>query len=176
GETVLDLGSGAGLDALLSARRVAPGGKAYGLDMTDEMLAAAEENRLASGVDNVEFLKGHIEEVPLAACTVDVVLSNCVINLSADKGATFDEMFRVLRPGGRIAVADVVADQELDEKGRSDMEAWTACMAGALSREEYGRGLERAGFTGVSIQDSHEVAPGFSSVIVRATKPADAAG
>ena len=174
GEAVLDLGSGGGLDVLLSARRVAPGGKAYGLDMTDEMLAVAEENRRASGLDNVEFLKGYIEDIPLPPATVDVVLSNCVINLSVDKTAAFGEMYRVLRPGGRIAVADIVADQELGREQRSDLAAWTACMAGALTREQYVRGLEEAGFTSVSIEDSHEVARGFSSVVVRAAKPAPA--
>ncbi len=175
GETVLDLGSGAGLDVLLSARRVGPRGKAYGLDMTDEMLAAAEENCRASGLDNVEFLKGYIEDIPLPPATVDVVVSNCVINLSVDKAAAFGEMYRVLRPGGRIAVADIVAHQELGREQSSDLAAWSACMAGALTREQYVRGLEEAGFTSISIEDSHHVARGFSSVVVMAAKPEPAA-
>ena len=144
GETVLDLGSGGGIDVLLSARRVGPTGFAYGLDMTDEMLALAEKNRQEQGAENVEFLKGHIEEIPLPESTVDVIISNCVINLSADKGRVLREAFRVLKPGGRLAVSDVVAQGELPADLRADMEAWVGCVAGALEENEYRRLLAQA--------------------------------
>ena len=174
GETVLDLGSGGGIDVLLSARRVGPEGKVYGLDMTDEMLALAIANRDREGARNVEFLKGYIEEVPLPAATVDVVISNCVINLSADKPRVFAEMFRVLRPGGRIGVSDVVAEDTLTSEDRAARGSYVGCIAGALSFGEYERELARAGFTDVSVTSTHEVADGMHSAIVRAYKPADA--
>ena len=174
GEEVLDLGSGGGLDVLLSARRVAPTGKAYGLDMTDEMLQLARANQAAAGVDNAEFLKGHMEAVPLPDASVDVVVSNCVISLSVDKAAVFAEAHRVLRAGGRLAIADVVADVEPTPEQRADVAAWVACLAGALTREQYRTALDRAGFADVSLQDSHPVADSFTSVIVSATKPAAA--
>ena len=152
GETVLDLGSGGGIDVLLSARRVGPEGFAYGLDMTDEMLALAEQNRLQAGVENVAFLKGEIEAIPLPDAAVDVIISNCVINLSADKGAVLREAFRVLRPGGRFAVSDVVAQGELPADLRADMEAWVGCVAGALEEGEYRRLLAEAGFADVDLE------------------------
>ncbi|HEY3412052.1 MAG TPA: arsenite methyltransferase [Armatimonadota bacterium] len=152
GETVLDLGSGGGIDVLLSAKRVGPTGFAYGLDMTDEMLALAERNKAEAGATNVEFLKGQIEEVPLADGTVDVVISNCVINLSADKDAVLREAFRVLKPGGRFAVSDVVVDGELPDALRRDMEAYVGCVAGALERGDYLRRLAAAGFADASIE------------------------
>ncbi|HEV2127055.1 MAG TPA: arsenite methyltransferase [Thermomicrobiales bacterium] len=152
GETVLDLGSGGGIDVLLSARRVGPDGFAYGLDMTDEMLALAERNKARSELTNVEFLKGHIEAIPLAECTVEVVISNCVINLSTDKGQVLREAFRVLRPGGRFAVSDVVTRGELPADLRVDMEAWIGCVAGALDEEEYRQLLADAGFENVEVQ------------------------
>ena len=172
GEVVLDLGSGGGIDVLLSAGRVGPTGKAYGLDMTDEMLEAARANQTKAGVGNVEFLKGRIEDIPLPDGSVDVVISNCVINLSTDKPAVFAETFRVLRPGGRLAVADVVADAEVAATTRVDLEAWVGCLAGAQTRPAYQAALEAAGFVKVSITDSHPVAAGFTSVLVRARKPA----
>jgi arsenite methyltransferase len=171
GENVLDLGSGAGVDVLLSARRVAPGGKAYGLDMTDEMLALARENQRKAGVRNAEFLKGYIEDIPLPEAVIDVVVSNCVINLSPDKPAVFAEMFRVLRPGGRIAIADLVAEEEIDPSTRDRLYSGSPCLATALDRTAYVSELEQAGFENVSISDSHEVAKGFASTIVRAVKP-----
>jgi arsenite methyltransferase len=174
GEAVLDLGSGAGLDVLLSARRVGPSGKVFGLDMTDEMLATALENRARSGVSNAEFLKGYIEEIPLPVQSVDVVISNCVINLSAEKDRVFAEMFRVLRPGGRIGITDVVADAPFESSaGREafDAESWSACIAGALTRDEYRKGLIDAGFIDLELIDSHAVADGFVSAIIRARKP-----
>jgi arsenite methyltransferase len=152
GETVLDLGSGGGIDVLLSARRVGPTGFAYGLDMTDEMLALAEQNKAADGAENVRFLKGHIEEIPLPDASVDVVISNCVINLAADKSQVLREAFRVLRPGGRFAVSDVVAQGELPDDLRGDMEAWVGCVAGALEEGEYRRLLADAGFGDVDIE------------------------
>jgi ubiquinone/menaquinone biosynthesis C-methylase UbiE len=152
GETVLDLGSGGGIDVLLSARRVGPGGKAYGLDMTDEMLALARENQRRAGVENAEFLKGEIENIPLPEASVDVVISNCVINLSADKDRVFREIFRVLKPGGRLAVADVVVRGEVPERIRRSIELWAGCIAGALEEGEYRRKLEATGFTDVSIE------------------------
>jgi arsenite methyltransferase len=155
GEVVLDLGSGGGIDVLLSARRVAPGGKAYGVDMTDEMLELARENRRKAGVENAEFLKGHIEEVPLPDGHVDVVISNCVINLSTDKPKVISEAFRVLKPGGRFAVSDVVflgSKKDLPESVLRKTEAWTGCVSGALEREEYEEILEAAGFEDVSVE------------------------
>ncbi|MGH8994921.1 MAG: methyltransferase domain-containing protein, partial [Acidimicrobiales bacterium] len=170
-EVVLDLGSGGGIDVLLSARRVGPSGKAFGLDMTDEMFEAARANQATAGVDNVEFLKGRIEDIPLPDESVDVVISNCVINLSTDKPAVFAEAFRVLRPGGRLAIAVVAADAELDDESRGDLEAWVDCLAGAQTRSAYGATLEATGFADVSITDSHIVADGFASVLVRAVRP-----
>jgi arsenite methyltransferase len=172
GETVLDLGSGGGIDVLLSARRVGPTGKAYGLDMTDEMLALALRNKAEAGVDNVEFLKGYIEAVPLPADTVDVIISNCVINLSDDKAKVFEEMSRVLKPGGRIGISDIVAMDELTPEDRAQRGTYVGCIAGALSFGEYRAGLETAGFQKIEITPTHEVADGMHSAIVRATKPA----
>ncbi|MFE1754351.1 arsenite methyltransferase [Streptomyces anandii] len=174
GERVLDLGSGGGIDVLLSARRVGPTGKAYGVDMTDEMLALALANAEKAGATNVEFLKGTIESVPLPAATVDVVISNCVINLSVDKAAVFAETFRVLRPGGRIGVSDVVADDALTPGQRAERGDHVGCIAGALSFAEYRAGLRAAGFTGIEIVPTHPVADGMHSAIIRATKPATA--
>ncbi|MCF3118547.1 arsenite methyltransferase [Streptomyces arenae] len=174
GERVLDLGSGGGIDVLLSARRVGPTGKAYGLDMTEEMLALALANQKKAGATNVEFLKGTIEAVPLPANTVDVVISNCVINLSTDKSAVFAEMFRVLAPGGRIGVSDVVADDTLTPGQRAERGDYVGCIAGALSFAEYREGLTAAGFTDIGIVPTHAVADGMHSAVVRATKPADA--
>ena len=171
GERVLDLGSGGGIDVLLSARRVGPTGKAYGLDMTDEMLELALANAEKAGATNVEFLKGAIEAVPLPAHTIDVVISNCVINLSTDKSAVFAEAFRVLKPGGRIGVSDVVADDSLTAEQRAERGDYVGCIAGALSFAEYRAGLEAAGFTNVEIIPTHAVADGMHSAIVRATKP-----
>ncbi|MFI7405696.1 arsenite methyltransferase [Streptomyces sp. NPDC049541] len=172
GERVLDLGSGGGIDVLLSARRVGPTGRAYGVDMTDEMLALALANAAKAGATNVEFLKGTIEAVPLPANTIDVVISNCVINLSTDKPAVFAEAFRVLRPGGRIGVSDVVADDTLTTEQRAERGDYVGCIAGALSFAEYRAGLEAAGFTDIEITPTHPVADGMHSAIVRATKPA----
>jgi arsenite methyltransferase len=152
GEVVLDLGSGGGIDVLLSARRVGPTGLAYGLDMTDEMLALAEKNAAEQGAQNVKFLKGHIEDIPLPDNAVDVIISNCVINLSADKGRVLREAFRVLKPGGRFAVSDVVAQGQLPADLRADMEAWVGCVAGALEEREYRRLLEAAGFTSIDVE------------------------
>ena len=151
GETVLDLGSGGGIDVLLSAQRVGPTGKAYGLDMTDDMLALARENQRQAGVENVEFLKGEIESIPLPDNSVDVVISNCVINLSADKDRVLREAFRVLKPGGRFAVSDVVARGEVPEAVRKSMSLWVGCIAGALEEQEYTAKLAQAGFTGISL-------------------------
>jgi arsenite methyltransferase len=170
GETVLDLGSGGGIDVLLSARRVGPQGMAYGLDMTDEMLELASRNKAAAGLDNVEFLKGFIEEIPLPDGAVDVVISNCVINLSADKSAVFAEMHRVLRPGGRIGITDVVAEDELTADDRKARGSYVGCIAGALSFEEYERGLSGAGFTDIELTSTHWVADGMHSAIVKARK------
>jgi SAM-dependent methyltransferase len=152
GETVLDLGSGGGIDVLLSARRVGSTGFAYGLDMTDEMLALAEQNKVAAGAENVQFLKGHIEDIPLPDASVDVVISNCVINLAADKGQVLREAYRVLKPGGRFAVSDVVAQGALPDDLRADMEAWVGCVAGALEESEYHRLLTEAGFGDVEVE------------------------
>jgi SAM-dependent methyltransferase len=194
GETVLDLGSGGGIDVLLSAKRVGPAGKAYGLDMTDDMLALARENQRQAGIENVEFLKGEIENIPLADNSVDVVISNCVINLSADKSRVLREAFRVLKPGGRFAVSDVVVRGEVDERVRSNMLLWVGCVAGALEEREYAAKLAQAGFDGISIEptrvhsiedarhflveagiDVDAVAPlidgKFMSAFIRATKP-----
>ncbi|MFD8982625.1 arsenite methyltransferase [Streptomyces sp. NPDC059564] len=171
GERVLDLGSGGGIDVLLSARRVGPTGRAYGLDMTEEMLALAVANAEKAGATNVEFLKGTIEAVPLPAGTIDVVISNCVINLSTDKPAVFAEAFRVLRPGGRIGVLDVVADDALSPARRAERGDHVGCIAGALSFAEYRTGLEAAGFTGIQITPIRSVADGMHSATVRATKP-----
>jgi arsenite methyltransferase len=170
GEVVLDLGSGAGADVLISARRVGPTGKAYGLDMTDEMLELARANAAKAGAENVEFLKGYIEDVPLPDGAVDVVISNCVINLAGDKDEVFAEAARVLRPGGRFAVSDVVADPDMDEATRADMAAWTGCIAGALTRAEFERGLRAAGFADVEITETRRVHEHASSAIVRARK------
>lgn len=194
GEVVLDLGSGGGIDVLLSARRVAPGGKAYGLDMTDEMLALARENQRRAGVENVEFLKGEMERVPLPDGSVDVIISNCVINLSAEKDRVFAEAFRVLRPGGRLAVSDVVVRGEVPPDIRQSLELWIGCVAGALEEEDYRARLERAGFEAVELEptriydvrdareflagaglDAEAIAPEvngrFRSAFVRARKP-----
>jgi arsenite methyltransferase len=171
GETVLDLGSGAGGDVLLSARRVGPTGTVYGLDMTDEMLELARRHAAEAGLGNVEFRKGTIEEIPLPAASVDVVISNCVINLSTDKQAVFTQMFRVLRPGGRIGVTDVVADDRLTPDERAARGDWVGCIAGALSRTEYVDGLTAAGFTDVAVTDTHQVADGMYSAIIKAVRP-----
>jgi arsenite methyltransferase len=172
GEDVLDLGSGGGIDVLLSARRVGPTGRAYGIDMTTEMLELARANQTRAGVTNAEFLEGRIEAVPLPHHSVDVVVSNCVINLSADKDAVFAEAHRVLRPSGRLAIADIVADQAPDPALVADDTAWAACIAGAVTRDHYRTQLTNAGFTDIDITDSHSVADGFWSVFVRARKPA----
>jgi len=169
---VLDLGSGGGIDVLLSARRVGPSGYAYGLDMTDEMLELARTNAAEAGATNVEFIKGEIEAIPLDAASVDVVISNCVVNLSTDKPAVLAEMFRVLRPGGRIGVSDVVAEDHLSSSDRAQRGDYVGCIAGALSRREYLTGLAAAGFTDSSVDFTHEAAPGMHAAIVRATKPA----
>jgi arsenite methyltransferase len=171
GETVLDLGSGAGADVLISARRVAPSGKAIGLDMTDEMLELARSNAAQTGVENVEFVKGYIEEIPLADGTVDVIVSNCVLNLSGDKPRVFREAARVLRPGGRFAVSDVIASPDMDEATRADLAAYTGCIAGALTEEEFHAGLAAAGFTDIEIRETHRVHEFASSAIIRAHKP-----
>jgi arsenite methyltransferase len=171
GETVLDLGSGAGADVLISAGRVGPTGRAIGLDMTDEMLDRARANAREAGADNVEFLKGHIEEIPLPDRSVDVVISNCVINLSGDKQRVLDEAARVLRPGGRFAVSDVIADEDMDAATRADMAAWTGCVAGALTEREFASALEAAGFAEVEIRATHRVHEHAASAIVRARKP-----
>jgi SAM-dependent methyltransferase len=172
GETVLDLGSGGGIDVILSAKRVGPGGTAYGLDMTDEMLELARRNTADAGVTNAEYLKGYIEEVPLPGASVDVVISNCVINLSADKSKVFAEMHRVLRPGGRVGVADVVAADELSPAERAERGSYAGCIAGALSFSEYRSGLERAGFEEIEIRPINEGPDGIFAAIVRAAKPA----
>ncbi|MEU1334793.1 arsenite methyltransferase [Streptomyces sp. NPDC005865] len=176
GERVLDLGSGGGIDVLLSARRVGSTGKAYGLDMTEEMLALALANQRKAGATNVEFLKGTIEAIPLPAHTVDVVISNCVINLSTDKPAVFAEMIRVLAPGGRIGISDVVADDTLTPARRAERGDYVGCIAGALSFAEYRQGLEAAGFTDIEITPTHSVADGMHSAVVRAVKPTAARG
>ncbi|MTI86193.1 MAG: arsenite methyltransferase [Firmicutes bacterium] len=193
GETVLDLGSGAGLDVLLSARRVGPSGKAYGLDMTVEMLDEARANQAKAGINNVEFLQGHIEDIPLPENTVDVIISNCVINLSGNKDQVMKEAFRVLKPGGRFAVSDIVLKKPLPEKAQEDLVAWTGCIAGAMLEQEYTEKLAQAGFTNVEVettrvynfsdQDVQQMLPSLSkddlqelngaavSAFIRAMKP-----
>ena len=171
GETVLDLGSGGGADVLISARRVGPHGKAIGLDMTDEMLELARANARAAGVPNVEFVKGYIEELPLRDASVDVIISNCVINLSADKQRVILEAAQVLRPGGRFAVSDVIADEDMDEATRRDMSAWTGCIAGALTRREFTDALMAAGLGDIEIRETHRVHEHAGSAIIRAHKP-----
>jgi arsenite methyltransferase len=170
GEVVLDLGSGGGIDVILSAKRVGPTGLAYGLDMTDEMLSLARRNAEDAGVRNAIFLKGVIEDVPLPAESVDVVISNCVINLSTDKAAVLTEMARVLKPGGRIGVSDVVADDRLAPGERAGRGSYVGCIAGALSKGEYEAGLEAAGLSGVSVTFTHEIADGMHAAIVKASK------
>jgi arsenite methyltransferase len=176
GETVLDLGSGGGIDVLLSARRVGTTGTVYGLDMTEEMLALARRNQAEAGVGNVHFLKGHIESIPLPAASVDVVISNCVINLSTDKAAVLAEIARVLRPGGRLGVSDVVAEDHLSPSERAERGAWAGCIAGALSVGEYTAGLEGAGLADVEVTFTHEVADGLHGAIVKARKPEPVSG
>ena len=171
GETVLDLGSGAGADVLISARRVGTTGKAIGLDMTDEMLELARANAAEAGVENVEFVKGYIEQIPLADDSVDVVISNCVINLAADKRKVLAETARVLKPGGRFAVSDVIADPGMDEATRADMQEWTGCIAGALTRAEFEDALAAAGLEEIEISETHRVHQHATSAIVRARKP-----
>jgi arsenite methyltransferase len=171
GERVLDLGSGGGIDVLLSARRVGPSGFAYGVDMTDDMLELAWRSAAAAGARNVEFRKGQIEDVPLPDASVDVVISNCVINLSTDKPAVLAEMFRVLVPGGRIGITDIVAEDQMTPADRAAAGSYAGCIAGALSRAEYLDGLAAAGFTGASVTFTHEAAPGMHSAIIRAVKP-----
>ena len=171
GETVLDLGAGAGADVLISARRVGPTGKAIGLDMTDEMLDLARRNAAEAGVENVEFVKGYIEDMPVADSSVDVVISNCVINLSANKPRVIAEAARVLRPGGRLAVSDVIADPDMDEATKADMAAWTGCVAGALTDTEFRATLETAGFEDVEIRETHRVHEHAAAAIIRARKP-----
>lgn len=196
GEVVLDLGSGAGLDVLLSARRVGPEGKAYGLDMTDEMLAEARKNQSLAGIENAEFLRGHIEDIPLPENSVDVIISNCVINLSSNKDRVMSEAFRVLKPGGRFAVSDIVLKRPLPEKLQKDMAAWTGCVAGALQEKEYREKLSAAGFTGIDVEvtrtyelsdpsvgslipslsedERRELSGAVVSAFIRAVKPAPA--
>jgi arsenite methyltransferase len=175
GERVLDLGSGGGIDVLLSARRVGPTGRAFGLDMTDEMLALAQRNAAEAGAPNVEWLKGQIEAIPLPAGSIDVVISNCVVNLAADKTAVFREIARVLRPGGRIGITDIVADDSLAAEQRAALGTYTGCIAGALSFSEFRSGLEQAGLADVSLTVSHQVADRMYSVIIKAVKPAETA-
>ena len=170
GETVLDLGSGGGIDVILSAKRVGPTGTAYGLDMTDEMLALAQQNAADAGVANVHFLKGVIELIPLPANSVDVVISNCVINLSTDKAAVLTEIARVLKPGGRVGVSDIVAEDHLTPDDRAARGSYVGCIAGALSESEYVAGLEAAGFDDISVEYTHQVADGMHGAIVKARK------
>lgn len=170
GETVLDLGSGGGIDVFLSAKRVGPSGKVYGLDMTDEMLKLARKNQREAGIENVEFLKGYMEEIPLPSGSVDAVISNCVINLSADKGKVFAEIHRVLKAGGRIGISDIVASDELSPEQRLERGDFAGCIAGALSFREYSDGLTAAGFSDISITPTHDVADRMHAAIVKATK------
>jgi arsenite methyltransferase len=172
GERVLDLGSGGGIDVILSARRVGPTGRAIGLDMTDEMLELAGRNAAEAGVTNVEFIRGTIEAVPLPAASIDVVISNCVVNLAADKAAVFREIARVLRPGGRVGVSDVVADDSLSPADRAERGSYVGCIAGALSFSEYRAGLAAVGLTDVEVVPTHGVGDGLHGAIIRATKPA----
>jgi arsenite methyltransferase len=173
GEVVLDLGSGGGIDVILSAKRVGPTGTAYGLDMTDEMLALAHRNAADAGVGNVHFLKGVIEQIPLPADSIDVVISNCVINLSTDKPAVLTEMQRVLKPGGRIGISDIVSEDQLSPAERAERGAFVGCIAGALSKREYTAGLEAAGFEQISVEFTHEVADGIHGAIVKAVKTSE---
>ncbi len=170
GETVLDLGSGGGIDVILSAKRVGPSGTAFGLDMTDEMLALARQNALEAQVANVHFLKGVIEQIPLPGESVDVVISNCVINLSIDKAAVLTEIARVLVPGGRIGISDVVAEDGLSAEERAERGSFVGCIAGALSKDEYEAGLEAAGFEGISVEFTHQVADGMHGAIIKGLK------
>ncbi len=174
GERVLDLGSGGGIDVLLSAKRVGPQGRAFGLDMTDEMLALARHNAAEAKATNVEFLKGTIEAIPLPADSIDVVISNCVINLAADKEAVFREIARVLRPGGRMGVSDIVAEDGLSPQERAERGSLVGCIAGALSFSEYAAGLAAAGLVDISVTPTHAVADGMHGAIIRAAKPVDA--
>jgi arsenite methyltransferase len=176
GETVLDLGSGGGIDVILSAKRVGPSGTVYGVDMTDEMLALAMRNAAEAAVMNVHFLKGMIEQIPLPAGSVDVVISNCVVNLSVDKPAVLTEIARVLKPGGRIGISDVVAEDRLSPEDRAERGSYVGCIAGALSVSEYVGGLEAAGFEDVSVEFTHEVADGMHGAIVKAVKTRDPEG
>ena len=171
GEVVLDLGSGGGEDVFISASRVGPSGQVFGLDMTDEMLELSRRNQREAGIRNVEFLKGTIEKVPLPDDSVDVIISNCVINLSADKPSVLREAARVLRPGGRFAVTDIVADEGMDEETRRDMARWTGCIAGALTGEEFRRALEEAGFEEIELRETHRVHDQAGSAIIRARVP-----
>jgi arsenite methyltransferase len=171
GEVVLDLGSGGGIDVILSAKRVGPTGVAYGLDMTDEMLALGRRNALEAGVTNVHFLKGVIEQIPLPESSIDVVISNCVINLSVDKRAVLAELARVVKPGGRLGISDVVAEDRLSVDQRAERGSYVGCIAGALSRSEYVDGLEAAGFADISVEFTHQVADGMHGAIVKAVKP-----
>jgi arsenite methyltransferase len=171
GETVLDLGSGGGIDVLLSARRVGRAGKAYGLDMTEEMLELARANARADGTENVEFLRGQIEAIPLPDRSVDVIISNCVINLSTDRPAVFAESFRVMRPGGRLGISDILTDDDLTPTQRLERGAQAGCIAGAPSVTEYRDGLARAGFTGITVTPTHQVADGVHAAIIRAARP-----
>jgi ubiquinone/menaquinone biosynthesis C-methylase UbiE len=172
GEVVLDLGSGAGADVLISARRVAPTGRAIGIDMTDEMLELARRNAAEAGIENVEFRKGYLEALPLPDESVDVVISNCVINLSGDKPRVLAEAARVLRPGGRFAVSDVIADPDMGEQTRADMAAWTGCIAGALTESEFRAALGAAGLADIEIRETHRVHEHAAAAIIRAAKPA----
>jgi SAM-dependent methyltransferase len=172
GQTVLDLGSGGGLDVLLSARRVAPGGTAYGLDASPDMLALARVNAAAAGVTNARFLHGHIEHIPLPDGHVDVIISNCVINLSTDKPRVLAEAFRVLRPGGRLGVSDVISDEDTDPAQLADAEQRVGCLNGALTQRQYSELLHAAGFAGISITPTHQAEPGLHSAIIQAAKPA----
>ena len=169
GEVVLDLGSGAGADVLISARRVAPGGRAIGLDMTDEMLELARRNAASAGVENVEFVKGYLEDIPLPDESVDVAISNCVINLAADKNVVLAEASRVLRPGGRLAFSDVIADEDMDAATKADMSEWTGCIAGALTQTEFTQALTTAGFTSIEIRPTHRVHVHAQAAIIRAS-------
>jgi len=174
GETVLDLGSGGGIDVILSARRVGPTGIAYGVDMTDEMLALARQNAEEAGIRNAIFLRGEIEDVPLPSGSVDVVISNCVVNLATDKAAVLTEIGRVLKPGGRVGITDVVAEDHLSAAARAERGSFAGCIAGALSTAEYVAGLEGAGLSDVSVEFTHEIAEGMHNAIVKATKPESA--